>query len=193
MAWKIPNNPELFTLCLEKNIPIIRNQTAELIKDIILENDYHSLLEIGTAYGYSTDLWTSIETLNKIVSIEKREDNYAIAQRFLQQYPQVTLVCGDAFEFVPNQKFDLIFIDGPKSHQIELIQHYMKFLDSKGTIVIDNMWLKKFRDLPVEDRSKNQNQLIQKLDEFKDWLVHLTDWDFKLIPIDDGVGILKKL
>lgn len=193
MAWKIPNNQELLALCLEKNIPIIRSQTAELIKDIIVDNQYHSLLEIGTAYGYSTDLWANIEQLKTIVSIEKREDNHAIAQKYLQTYPQVQLVCTDAFDYVPDQKFDLIFIDGPKSHQPQLVQHYMPYLNDNGTIVIDNMWLKKFRDLSESERTKNQNSLIHKLDEFKDWLEHLANWSFQLIPIDDGVGILKKL
>ena len=185
-------NLELYQLCLNDNIPIIRQQTALLIEDIIQKHDYQSLLEIGTAYGYSCSLWIQIPNLKTIVSIEKNTDNYLIAQKYLKEYSQLQLVNGDAFEYNPQQKFDLIFVDGPKSHQNNLITHYMQFLNNNGTIVIDNLLLKKFRDIPENKRTKNQNNLIKKLDDLIQWLNQLQDWSFEFKDIDDGVGILTR-
>ena len=61
------SNNELLKRCLEDNIPIVRKQTSELILSLIDKNKSNSLLEIGTAYGYSCSLWLKINQLQKIV------------------------------------------------------------------------------------------------------------------------------
>ena len=185
-------NLELYNLCIQDNIPIIRQQTAKIIESIILEKNYHSLLEIGTAYGYSCSLWIQIPNLTTIYSIEKLENNYQIAQKYLFGHKQLKLINGDAFQYNPDQKFDLIFVDGPKSHQHDLIVHYMHFLNPNGIFIIDNLLLKKFRDIPTQNRTKNQNKLIEKLDQFIKWLNQLEGWSFKFIDIDDGIGLLTR-
>ncbi|MBR2651723.1 hypothetical protein IKD48_02935 [bacterium] len=47
-------NEILFELCQHDKVPIIREKTAALIFELINKNSYQSILEIGTAYGFST-------------------------------------------------------------------------------------------------------------------------------------------
>ncbi|GAA5414299.1 O-methyltransferase [Ureaplasma ceti] len=186
------NNQVLLDLCLQDNIPIIRDQTAFLIEKIILENNFHSLFEVGTAYGYSASLWIQIPQLTNITTIEKNEANHVLAKQYVH-HDNLHLVLGDAFTYEPETKFDLIFIDGPKSHQENLITHYIEYLNPNGIIVIDNLFLNKIRQIPEELRSKNQNNLIKKLDDFVLWLQRLPNWSFKFLDLDDGIGILKRV
>lgn len=185
------SNKLLLKKCLEDNIPIIRANTSKLILDLITNNNYTSLLEIGTAYGYSCSLWTQHPNLKSIVSLEKLSSNYEIAKSFLNN-EKLTLINIDAFEYKPNQKFDLIFIDGPKSNQEVLVSKYVKYLNKNGVMVIDNLYLKKFSEIDQQLLTKNQLKLINKLTNFRNWLLNNPlNLKFTLCDIDDGVGILE--
>lgn len=189
---ELTKNKNLLDLCIKDRIPIIRQKTALLIEKLILENNFNSLLEIGTAYGYSCSLWIQIPNLKRIISLEKLADNHKIAKEYVSD-KKITFLLQDAFEYVPSEKFDLIFVDGPKSHQEQLVNHYMPYLNKNGLIVIDNLYLNKIRNIDETKRNKNQNNLLKKLDNFILWLNHLEGWEFKLIDIDDGVGLLRKI
>lgn len=186
------SNNELLRKCLEDNIPIVRKQTSELIFSLINKHKCQSLLEIGTAYGYSCSLWLEINQLQMIVSLEKNFDNYSIAKQYLND-KRLELINIDAFEYQPTHKFDIIFLDGPKSHQEILVQKYLNYLNENGIMVIDNLYLKKFDKLALDQLSKNQLKLVQKIDKFKLWLQQgIVGYKFTLYDIDDGVGVLVK-
>lgn len=179
---------ELKQICLDKHIPIVRDKTLELIKQIIIKNDYHSILEIGTAYGYSSVCFSQIKCVDQIVSIEKLQSNYLIANQFANN--KLKFICTDAFEYEPNQKFDFIFIDGPKSHQDILLNKYLQYLNPNGTIVIDNMYLRKFEN--KSNLTKNQKSLINKVNSFREWLLNRKDLKVELLEFDDGICVVRR-
>ena len=100
------------------------------------------------------------------MSLEKNFDNYSIAKQYLND-KRLELINIDAFEYQPMSKFDIIFLDGPKSHQEILVQKYLNYLNENGIMVIDNLYLKKFDKLAPDQLSKNQLKLVQKIDKFK--------------------------
>lgn len=182
----------LLEKCLHDNIPIIREQTATFICSIINSNQYKSILEIGTAYGYSCSLWLQNWNIEKIVSLEKLKSNYEIAKSYLND-SRLQLLNIDAFEFNTQEKFDIIFIDGPKSNQEKLVEKYLNYLNPNGTMIIDNLYLKKFSELDNSLLTKNQLKLINKVNNFRNWLLNNPfNYQFDLYDIDDGVGVLRK-
>lgn len=185
---------ELKNICINNNIPIIRDNTLDLILDWIKNNDIYSILEIGTAYGYSSLAFSMNEKINFIETIEKNFNNYKIAIDFISplKIEKLNLLNIDAFEYETNKKFDLIFIDGPKSNQIKLFNKYLHFLSDNGVIFIDNLYLNKIRNIPEESKTNSQKNIIKKVDEFVNYLKSQKSWKFELIDIDDGVGIVKK-
>lgn len=186
------NSQSLLTKCLKDHIPIVRTNTSALILDLIKLNKYASFLEIGTAYGYSCSLWLQSLELKEIVSLEKLTSNYEIAKQYLHD-SRLTLLNIDAFTYQPLHSYDLIFVDGSKSKQQELVEKYLPYLSSNGTMVIDNIYLKKFSELPNEQLTKNQQKLLQKTQAFKNWLENgLKNYHFTLYDIDDGVGVITK-
>lgn len=185
---------ELKNICLNNNIPIVRDKTLELIINYIYKNNIYSILEIGTAYGYSCLAFSLINQINYVETIEKNVENYKIATNFLNplNIQKLKLLNLDAFEYQTEKKFDLIFIDGPKSNQIELFRKYCRFLSKNGTIFIDNLYLNKIRNIPNENKTKSQKNIIKKVDEFVEYLKTQNEWNFELIDIDDGVGIVRR-
>lgn len=184
-------NKKLYKVCKLNNIPIIRKKTARLINSIINKNKYHSLLEIGTAYGFSCSLWIQNKNLNKIISIEKNPENHLIATKYVKD-KKLTLLNDDAFQIEINDKFDLIFLDGPKNHQEVLFEKFLKILNNNGTIIIDNLLLNKFKKRDINTLNKNQRKLLEKINFFKQYLENHQDINFKFLDIDDGVGIVTK-
>ena len=167
---------ELKAICINDSIPILRDKTLEYIINIIKENKIKSILEIGTAYGYSSFAFNQIDCVNEILSIEKNKDNYLKAKNFLAGNKKINLVNDDCFDFVPNKKYDLIFIDGPKSHQDQLFLKYSSYLEDNGFIIIDNIFLKKYSSIDFNSLTKNQQHLVKKVKEFQKWLEKNNEW-----------------
>lgn len=190
---KYINDKNLFELCQINKIPIIREKTAQLIFNFIINKKYQSILEIGTAYGFSTLIWNQIDSIKLIVSVEKKIENYIVASKFLTNKKKITLINDDAFNYSPNKNFDLIFIDGPKSRQDKLVEKYINYLNDNGIIVIDNLFLKKYANVQFEKLTKNQKKLLIKVNNFRNWLQNnKINFNFTLYDIDDGVGIISK-
>jgi predicted O-methyltransferase YrrM len=150
---------------LQKQIPIIRTKTMAFIIDFIDSHQCKTVLEIGTAYGFSACAMLTCSSIDQIITIEKNKFNFELAQSFLKDIPQITCLNLNAFDYQPLQKFDLILIDGPKSHQEILVEKFSKYLNRNGTLIVDNIFLKKFQELQV--LTKNQKSLLHKVKTFQ--------------------------
>jgi predicted O-methyltransferase YrrM len=56
--------------------------------------------------------------------------------------------------------------------------------------VIDNIYLRKFDK--IKDKTKNQIKLLEKVNNFRIWLLKNKDLNVKILKMDDGVAIIKK-
>jgi len=173
--------------CIQKQIPIVRDDVTQYMGEYLENKKAKSFLEIGTAFGYSA-LWFAEKTsLNKIITLEKNATNYEVAQPYLANNNKIKSILTDAFTYCNEELFDVIFIDGPKSHQDVLFMKYQKNLSLGGVIFIDNIYLKKFNE--QENLTKNQKNLLKKVKAFEIWLKALTDWKVEILDIGDGLAI----
>ncbi|MDR2636362.1 MAG: hypothetical protein LBB95_00720 [Mycoplasmataceae bacterium] len=177
---------EIKNKSINDHIPILRDKTVELIKQYIIKNDCSNILEIGTAYGYSAYEMSKLDVVKHIVSLELNKGNYEIASSFLKDNKKIKLVNESAFTFESKERFDLILIDGPKSHQEKLVEKYKLLLQPQGLMIIDNVYLKKFDSLPT--LTKNQKKLVDNVNTFRKWL--LDTQNAEIIDIDDGVAVV---
>jgi predicted O-methyltransferase YrrM len=156
---------DLKTHCLQDKIPIVRDATISLINELIDTKKINHILEIGTGYGYSALCMASNRIVDSITTIEKDLHKFLIAKQYLSPNSKITLIHGDAFKTEFKQRYDLIFIDGPKSNQIHLVQKYCEYLTPAGIMIIDNIYLKKITGL--KNPNKNQKALITKIKSFE--------------------------
>ena len=188
------NNIEKIELFAKENyVPIARKETIEYIKNVFLENNYKSFLEIGTAIGYTSINVALIDPSIRILTLEYEEKRFNIAKENIKDFnleKQIQQVYGDARFFYPDLYYDVIFIDAAKKRNKYFLDKFSKRLNSKGTIIIDNMNLD---DLWVDAKKekKEKYDLVNK--EFKDYIKTLNDYEVNIYDnIGDGIAVLKR-
>lgn len=175
---------------IENNVPIMNSQTKELIVSILLIKKPKTILEIGTAIGYSS-LCFSKYTSADITTIELDEKTASIAKENFNKYNvNVNLINDDAMKALRNinQGFDFVFIDANKSRYLDYFKMTSKLLNEGGIIIADNVL---FRGEVCNDdiMEKRKNTLVKRLRNFLAYITDLEDFTTSVIPIGDGLTL----
>ena len=130
-----------------------------------------------------------------VTSIEIDIDRYQQAVRNITENhldDRITLFLADATKFELLDKFDMIFIDGPKAQYIPLFEKYKNNLTTDGVIISDNL---SFHGM-VEDLSLTHNystiKLVKKIRKYIDFLKDNKEFTTEFFKVGDGVGVSKK-
>ena len=176
----------------EHGVPIMEEEGIEFLTEFIKLNNIKSILEIGTAIGYSAIKMALVSNDIIITSIERDEVRYLEAVKNIKALGldnRINLVLGDALEYIPEGKYDLIFIDAAKSQYIKFFEKYTKNLKDSGYVITDNI---NFHGLTNSDKSKlsrNLRQLIGKLERYIEFLKNNKEYKTRFFEIGDGVAI----
>ena len=137
---------EIKAKALTNHVPIVRDVTAKVLYDLVMAENPMRILEIGTAVGYSALLMKSASNTSSIVTIEKDIDRYNEAKDNIANAGVDNIICihGDAYEvlqgYVENgEKFDFVFLDGPKGYYYRYLQLIKPMLNNGGIIFADNV------------------------------------------------------
>ncbi|WP_343290162.1 O-methyltransferase [Turicibacter bilis] len=182
------------------DVPIIQDQGLELMLQLLRIKQPQSILEIGTAIGYSSLMMARHLPKTHIVSIERDPKRYNEAIAYHERSSikeQVTLLEADALEIaneeLPIQKYDVIFIDAAKAQYQKFFEKYEPLLKEDGMIISDNLIFHGHIFDNNQKQSRNLKQLVRKINRYNDWLANHPNYDTLLLPIGDGVAIsLKK-
>lgn len=182
------------------DVPIIQDQGLELMLQLLRIKQPQSILEIGTAIGYSSLMMARHLPNTHIVSIERDPKRYNEAIAYHERSTikeQVTLIEADALEIaneeLPIQKYDVIFIDAAKAQYQKFFEKYEPLLKEDGMIISDNLIFHGYIFDNNQKQSRNLKQLVRKINRYNDWLANHPNYDTLLLPIGDGVAIsLKK-
>ena len=177
-----------------KNVPIMSEDTIETIRNIITVNEFHTILEIGTAIGYSTICFASTPGVTNITSIERDPIRSAIAVNNVEKsgLKNITLRHIDALEIELNDKFDLIIIDAAKSQNMKFFNKFKENLNEDGIIIIDNLSFHGYVNQTERIKSKNLRQMVNKIRKFIDFLNNNEEFTVKYIEVGDTLGVCKR-
>ncbi len=180
---------------LENNIPIMQDEGIAFIVDYIQKNNVNSILEIGSAVGYSAISFALAKDNVKVTTIERDLERYQEAVFNIQSMgleDSITILNEDALEVSISSKFDLIFIDAAKSQYIKFFEKYKNNLNDNGVIITDNL---SFHGM-VEDitltHNRNTKQLVGKIRAYIDFLKNNSEFDTEFFPLGDGISVSKK-
>ncbi len=175
-------------------VPIMSEDTISTINEIINKNNIHSILEIGTAIGYSTICFASNNNINRIVSIERDNDRFSIAEANVKKsnLSNIELIHDDALNVEINDMFDLIIIDAAKSQNMKFLNKYKNNLNKNGIIIIDNLDFHGYVGNSSNIKSRNLRQMVRKIEKFIDYLDNNDEFDAEYIKVGDTLGVCKR-
>lgn len=180
----------------KNNIPIMVDDGIDFLTTYILKKHVTSILEIGTAIGYSAIMMALVHPNIRITSIERDEKRYLEALKNVKAFKledRITLIYNDAFNVKLEDEFDLIFIDAAKAQNIKFFELFEHNLKQNGTIITDNL---KFHGLvekeEYEIKSKNLKSLVRKIKEYISYLKSNPNYDTEFFDVGDGLSVSRK-
>ncbi len=175
------------------NVPIIELDSIKFIMKYIKLNQVKSILEIGTAIGYSAILMANANDFCEITTIERDEKRYKEAVKNVNKSgldKRIELVYNDAMDVnLIGCKYDLIFIDAAKGQYIKYFDKFCNYLNPGGVIITDNLkfhGLVKNKDLI---KSRNVRGIVNKIENYINYLKENKEFITKFYDIGDGLSV----
>ena len=180
---------------IKNSIPIMQKDGINFLCNYIKKNNVKTILEIGTAIGYSSIKMALLDDDINVVTIERDKERYQEAIKNIKEAnleDRIKVHLCDALDFKTSDKFDLIFIDAAKAQYIKFFNQFSTNLNDNGTIVSDNLLFHGFVENIEQVRSKNLRQLVKKIIKYRKFLEDNTEYKTIFYEIGDGIAITKK-
>ena len=181
---------------LDEHIPIIMDDTLEVIDKVLKETKPKKILEIGTAVGYSAMCFSEyLQDGGKIDTIERDEERLAQARENIVKVgvqEKINIIEGDAVEILPtlNDKYDMIFIDAAKGKYPFFLKESLRMLNENGVIFADNILYKGY---VMSDYNKHkQRTAVRNLREYIAEVTNNPELETQILEVGDGLAITKK-
>lgn len=179
----------------KNNIPIMQKEGIEFLTNYIKENNVKTILEIGSAIGYSAIKMALIDKNITITTIERDKERYDLAINNISNLNlnnQIEIFNEDALIFDTDKKYDLIFIDAAKAQYIKFFEKYKKNLNENGTIISDNLEFHGLVKNKEQIKNRNTLQLVKKIEKYVNFLKDNDEFETEFIKLGDGIGISKR-
>ncbi len=183
---------------LEAQVPVIRRPMQSLLKFLLTLLKPKSILEIGTAVGFSALLMSEYGPEGcRITTIEKYEKRIPVARenfRRAGREGQITLLEGDASDILGQLEgsWDLIFMDAAKGQYIHFLPDTLRLLAPGGMLVSDNVL--QDGDI-IESRfavARRNRTIHARMREYLFELTHCSGLETVILPVGDGVTLSVK-
>ncbi|ATO42903.1 O-methyltransferase [Loigolactobacillus coryniformis] len=182
----------------EKGVPVIPHETVTFMQTLFNLKKPQTVLEVGTAIGFSASLFaTCMGATGRVTSIDRyplmlehAKENIA----HLGLEGQIKLLAGDAADILPTltPSYDLIFMDSAKAKYLDFLDDCLRLLAADGVLLIDDVLQggTVFADaatIPHRNKAiyRKLNQLLTRV--FNDSTLVAT-----LLPLGDGVLMITK-
>ena len=182
---------------LKRHIPIIMDDTLQVIINKMKDRKVEKILEIGTAVGYSAICFSKLlEDGGKIDTIERDEEKIKEAKeniKIVKSNIEINILEGDAVEILPtlNEKYDMIFIDAAKGKYPFFLKESLRLLDDNGVIFADNILYKGY---VMSDYNKHkQRTAVNHLREYIKLVTEDENLNTEILEVGDGLGITVKV
>lgn len=187
---------EIKKYALENKVPIMQDEGIDFLTTFIVKNQINSVLEIGSAIGYSAIMMALANPNLKITTIERDKDRYLEALKNIKKFDledRITLVFHDALEASIEGNFDMIFIDAAKGQNIKFFEKYELNLKEQGYIITDNMDFHGLVDkTDAEIESRNLRALVRKIRDYRTFLLNHQNYNVEFFNIGDGIAVARK-
>ena len=181
---------------LTNHIPIIMDDTLEVVDQILTEKKPTRILEIGTAVGYSAICFSEyLQEGGRIDTIERDEERVKQAKENIKKVGisenKIKIYFGDAVEILPqlNEKYDIVFIDAAKGKYPFFLNQALRMIKDGGVILADNILYKGY---VMSDYNKHkQRTAVRNLREYIAEVTENKNLKTEILEVGDGLAISK--
>ena len=189
---------ELLRYARQRYIPVMLDDTRQLLFDVVSRCRPKRILEIGTAIGYSGIIMLTASPLATLNTIELDEQVANIARQNFQKAEmsdRVNLFVGDAREIVTllTGSYDFIFMDGPKGQYEVFLPYLTEVLEVGGTHVCDNVLYKGLAENVPENKRHKHITVARNMHAFLQDITTNQRYRTQLYRTGDGVSVSVKL
>ena len=178
---------------IKNHIPIIMDDTLDVIKKYFKDKKVDKILEIGTAVGYSAICFSIFLNENgKIDTIERIPEMVEEAKKNIYEPKKdkfINIYEGDAVDILPtlNEKYDMIFIDAAKTKYPFFLEQSLRLLKKDGVIFADNILYKGY---VMSDYNKHkQRTAVTHLREYIKLVTENEKLNTQILDVGDGLAI----
>ncbi len=180
----------------ENHIPIIKDDGCDFLIEFCKQQKPKKILEIGTAVGYSGSMMLLNCPNSVLTTIEINEQSFNMAKNtflILNLTDRVNQILGDAKNVIKelNEKYDLIFLDGPKGQYIFYYEDLKKLLNKGGYILADNVYFHGLVKGPEFVKHKLRT-IVVNLRKFILTIQNDNEVETQILDKGDGIAIIKK-
>jgi len=192
-----PEPPELL-LELEQRgradgIPIVSRETGRLLATLVHAMQANRILEIGTAYGYST-LWMALAQppAGIIWTIDHDAGRTDVARSYFERAGEAESIevlnqpALELLENFPQRNLDIVFIDADKIEYRVYLDLAIPTLKRSGLVVIDNCLL---RGRVAEPERPGDAPEVRAMRDFNSYFLSHPNLSATILPLGDGTGI----
>ena len=180
---------------LEDKVPIIMDDTLEVVAKILTEIKPNKILEIGTAVGYSAICFSEyLQENGKIDTIERDTERVKEARENIKKAEvedKINIYEGDAVEILPtlNDEYDVVFIDAAKGKYPFFLNQALRMIRQGGVIIADNVLYKGY---VMSDYNKHkQRTAVRNLREYIAEITNNDKLETEILEVGDGLAISK--
>lgn len=185
---------EMRQFAVDNRVPIISDAGARLLEETAAEKQPRSVLEIGTAIGYSALLIArNCPASTRIKTIELDAERAATARQFIIRSgfsDRIDLMEGDAGKILPDltSKFDLVFIDAAKGQYLDYLIKLLDKLNPEAVIFADNVLFRGMVTSP-DTPPRRYKTIVNRLRGYLQFVTNDSRFDTTVHPTGDGAAI----
>ena len=202
IAQHIEPEPEyLYRLWRATNIHMLHGRMASghlqgrLLKMLVRMIRPQNILEVGTFSGYSAlCMAEGLDDGGMVYTFEINDEQEDFTRPWIEGSPfadRIRFIIGDANIEAPKLgiTFDMAFIDGDKRAYRDTFEMALTLLRTGGFILADNtLW-----DGHVVDHAYDRDPQTRGIETFNDYLMHDKRVEQVILPLRDGLTLIRKL
>ena len=177
----------------ENHVPILQDDSLAYIKTILEIRKPQSILEVGTAVGYSAlEFSKHLSQNGKIVTMELNEKTAEIAKENIKDLGMqevIEVVNTDAYEYMKTLEgtFDVVFIDAAKGQYMKYLEEALRLTKSGSVIIADNVLL---RGMVLGGYNEHKHRTaVTRLREYIEAVTTNPNLQSCVIDVGDGVAV----
>ncbi len=196
-----PEPEYLYRLWRATNIHMLHGRMASghlqgrLLKMLVQMIHPQNILEVGTFSGYSAlCLAEGLDEGGKVYTFEINDEQEDFTRPWIENSPvadKIQFIIGDAITEAPRLgiTFDMAFIDGDKRTYQQTYEMVLPILKKGGFILADNtLW-----DGHVVDHNYDRDPQTKGIETFNDYIAKDTRVERVILPLRDGLTLIRKL